>query len=112
MNSYILNKNRGNLTSFVVPSDYINAYSLGAGTGYVHSTPTDARFVTFKSTTDFYAKPDAIPTLLTGAVGFSGAALNGSAGELNPTYWELTDVTGIGIISRATNEVTLSFYKN
>jgi len=99
---------------FALPqSDWINAKSLGVATEESFTRaewPTDAKYVAFSSTGDFYMK-------FNGTAAAATDTTDGTASELNPTVRRLvlgdgTAVTKISVISPAACIVTMSFYQN
>jgi hypothetical protein len=96
--------NKGVQTYARSSPDYVDARVLVANTAQVHTVPTGSAFVLFNSNTDFYAKVNNTVTVPSNTVS------DGSAGELNPTFWSLSTVTGIGLISATGAIVTMSFY--
>ena len=83
---------------------YIDARDLAANTNETHTVPAGADVVIFSADGDFYAKPNsaaAVPSDVT----------DGTASELNPSHWDVGNVTTIGLIASAARKVTLSFYK-
>ncbi len=85
--------------------DYVDARVLAAGTEQTHTKPSGANFCLFSCDGDFYARPDA-----TAAVP-GGNVTDGSAAELNPTVWDVHNVTAIHLIAPADQVVTMTFYK-
>lgn len=84
---------------------HVNAIVLDGTNPTTNAVPTGARFVLFSSTGNFFARPDAVVTV-------PGSSLtDGSAGEINPTVWAVTDVTNIHVIASSAITVCLSFYK-
>jgi hypothetical protein len=94
----------GELTFARRAPNYVDAEVLAANTAASHTVPTGAKFVIFSSDGDFYARPNADPAVPAQAVA------DGSAGELNPTIWDLNGVTTIRLVAAATRIVTLTFY--
>ena len=76
---------------------------LSANTAEAFTVPTDAKWVVFKGTGDFYANYST-----TAAV--PGDITDGTASELNPDKRNIAGVSSISIISAATPIVTASFY--
>jgi hypothetical protein len=106
MKSFVIVRNRGEQTFARAYSDYIDARVLAANVNETHTVPTGSAFVLFSADGDFYAKPNAVAAVPAADV------TDGSASELNPTLWSLSNVTSIGLIADAARKVTLSFYGN
>jgi len=84
---------------------HVNAIVLDGTNPTTNAVPSGARFVLFATTGNFFARPDGVVTV-------PGASItDGTAGEINPTVWDVTVVTNIHIIASAATTVTLSFYK-
>lgn len=84
---------------------YVCARVLAASTVETNAVPTGARFCFFAATGTFYARPDATVTVPAADV------TDGTAGEVSPTVWDVSNVTNIMVIAPAACVVTLSFYK-
>jgi len=106
--NYPYGSNRGTITP--LPPDYVDARVLGVATAERHALPTSsgAKFVSFSSNGDFYARfgdssiNAAIP---------AGDVTDGSASELNPTARRIPDgVTHVSLIAPAATIITLSFW--
>lgn len=85
--------------------DYVDAAVL-TGTAVEFTVPTDARYVVFSATADFYVIYGAAPI----AVEPVGTISDGSASEANPAVRRLDDIAKISVIGTATT-VTLAYYK-
>lgn len=84
---------------------HVNAIVLTASTATTNAVPSGARFVLFASTGTYFARPDGTVTVP------SSSITDGTAGEINPTVWDVSNVTNIMVISDSAITVTLSFYK-
>ena len=106
VNSFKLMPESGGAFSSVVriAPTYVNSNTLTANSAASQTVPTGARFVIFSSTCNFYANPTTTATV-------PGNITNGSASELNPNAWFVTDVTTISMISQVSCTITTSFYK-
>lgn len=91
------------------PSDYVDARVLAAGVAEVHAVPTDAEFVLFSGTDNFFARFGASSGMTVAAP--SADVTDGSAGALNPSARFLRGITHIALIAPAACTVTLEFYK-
>jgi hypothetical protein len=84
--------------------EYVDvAHFSGAGSQDI-DVPTGAKFVLFAGTTNFWVKPGgsaAVP---------SGDITDGSGSELNPSGYELSDISTLGIAVGAAGHVTCTFY--
>jgi hypothetical protein len=90
------------------PSDYTDALVLSANTAKRHPIPAGAKFVSFSSPIDFWAKFGSSTVT---AAAPSADVTDGSAGELNPTSREIPDgITHISVVSAVAGTVALSFY--
>lgn len=88
-----------------LPSDHIDVRSLAANTAENHTIPQSARFVTFSSTGDFYARFGAAASIPAGDV------LDGTASDFNPTQRRIPEgVTTIGLIAPTDCKIQLAFY--
>lgn len=110
--NYPLTSNRG---AFFPPvSDWIDTRVLPAGVMERHTVPTDATFVVFSATDQFFAKFGSAAVLV--AVP-AADILDGTAGMLNPAGRSLFLPSGSGtfshiaLIAPAACTVTLEFYK-
>lgn len=84
---------------------HVNAIVLDGTNPTTNAVPSGARFVLFAANGNYFARPDGVVTV-------PGASItDGTAGEINPTVWDVTVVTNIHIIASAVTTVTLSFYK-
>jgi len=84
---------------------HVNAIVLDGTNPTTNAVPSGARFVLFAANGNYFARPDGVVTV-------PGASItDGTAGEINPTVWDVTVVTNIHIIASAATTVTLSFYK-
>ena len=83
---------------------HINAQVLAASTAESNAVPSGAKFVFFASTGNFYARPDGLVAVP------SADVTDGTAGEINPTVWDVSTVTNIAIVAPAAVVVTLSYY--
>jgi hypothetical protein len=84
--------------------DYIDARVLAANVAKVHTIPTNAVFVLFSSTSDFYVNYDAAAAVPATDV------TSGAGSELNPTLRKIDGLSTIGLIAPATCVVTLCFF--
>ena len=85
--------------------DHVDARVLAANVNEDHTVATDAKYVIFSSTVDFYAKKGG-----TAAVPAADVT-DGTGSELNPTIWYISGITTIGLIAPTAAVVTLTFYK-
>lgn len=86
------------------PTGGVNALVLAAGVAESVTIPSGAGFVYFSGNADFYVLCDGTAEVP------SADVTDGSASELNPTGYDLADVTSISIISSYSCIVTCSFY--
>lgn len=90
------------------PASYVQALLLAASTAESVTAPTDAKYVLFSCTDNFYVNWTTTATV-------PGDVTNGGASELNPTMRRLrrggSAVTGFSVISAGTPVCTFSFYK-
>lgn len=84
---------------------HVDARVLAASTVETNAVPSGARFVFFAATGNFFARPDGTVTVP------SSDVTDGTAGEVNPTVWDVSTVTNIMVIAPSACTVTLSFYK-
>ena len=78
---------------------------LAANTVETFAVPTDAKFVLFSCTADFYvdfAATAAVP---------SADVTDGSGVDLNPTVRRLNGVTNISVISESGCKLTMIFFR-
>lgn len=87
----------------LVPT-YVDAAVLAADTAETFTCPTDANFVIFSSTGDFFAKYDGAATVPAADI------TDGTAPELNPIARLMDGGTSISLIASAATTVTLSYY--
>jgi len=91
--------------TYVAPqSDYIDARVLGVNSAESHTIPSNAKYVLFSATDDFYCLMDGTPSIP------SADVEDGSAPELNPTLRDIQSASAIGLISPRACVVTMSFY--
>lgn len=67
--------------------------------------PNGAEIALFSSTANFFALPDATPTPVVVPV------TDGTSPELNPTSWDVSETSNIGLITEVDSTITISFYK-
>lgn len=104
MRAFHLRSSANGYPTFARPApDYVNAKALSAGANEDETVPSGAKFVVFSATADFYAKRG-------GTAAVPGDVSDGSASELNPSIWQIDDITTIGLIAPATTVVTMSYY--
>lgn len=84
---------------------YVCARVLAASTAETNAVPSGATKVFFAATGNFFARPDGTVTVP------SADVTDGTAGEINPTVWDVSGVTNIMVIADSAITVTLSFYK-
>ncbi len=82
---------------------------LAADTAVAHTIPVGiekgVKFVVFSSTSNFFAKIDAVAAVPLVDV------TDGSGSELNPSVWFIEGSTTIGLISSGVATITMSFHK-
>lgn len=85
-------------------SDYVNVQQLRSGIPESIILPTDARFVLFSSTGDFFSRIDADASIS------SSDVTDGSGSELNPTIRSLVGITSLSLVAPKNCTVTMAFY--
>jgi hypothetical protein len=91
--------------SFILDApDYTDSKLLAASVAEAFTVPTDANYVNFSSSGDFYVNYSTTATV-------PGDIADGTASEYKPTLRRVTGVATISIISASTPIVTASFYK-
>lgn len=90
------------------PSDRVDARVLSANIAERHTLPSDARFVVFSASADFFAK---FGDGTVAAAAPSSDIADGSAAELNPAARAIpVGVTHVSLVATSGCVVTLSFY--
>lgn len=86
---------------------FVDARVLAANTNEDHTVPTGASYVMFSANIDFYAKAGGTAAVPAGDV------TDGTASFLNPTLWDVTGQTTIGLITAAAGGgiVTMAWFK-
>ena len=90
-------------TKALYPSDTIHSGALAASTEQTVTVPTDAEFVVFVCTDDFYVNYDTTATVPTGTISEAG-------GEMNPEIRYVGETTVLHVISEFACKITLAFY--
>ena len=85
------------------PSDSHFSGVLVGSTDTLLTVPAGFQIAIFAFTGDVYVANDAVATLPTGAI-------TAVEGELNPTAWDVSNVTVLHFISTGTPSVQVSFY--
>lgn len=85
--------------------DYVDAKALAANTAEAFTVPSNARYVVFSATGDFYVSYTTTATV-------PGDTSDGTACELNPTIRYIPGVTTISVIAPATTILTAAYYRS
>lgn len=85
---------------------YIQARVLAASTAESITVPTNATFVAFSATCNFYVSYDADTAVVPGA-----DVNDGTSNELNPAVRYIAGLTTLSVISPTTCVLTAAFYR-
>lgn len=92
-------------SSYSIPfSDYVNVQALAAGVAETVNLPSNAKFIIFSSTGDFYARINGTAVIPAGDI------TDGTGSEINPIIRSLVGVTSLSIIAPSGCQVTMAFY--
>jgi hypothetical protein len=106
MKPLLIRRDGNNTNTFGRPApDYVKNLVLEAATNKAVTIPAGAKFAVFSSDGNFYARPDA-------AAAVPGADVtDGTGSEINPTIWEVENLTSINLAGSAGRVVSIAFYK-
>lgn len=91
-------------SNVLASATYIDAKVLLANTSQTQTVPTGANWVVFSATCNFYAQRGASASVPAATIS------NGSSPQVNPSAWNVTDITQLTLIADTNCTVTLAFY--
>lgn len=94
----------GTSTSSISFSDYVNVTTLVSGVAESVTIPSEAKFILFSSTSDFYARVNGTASIPVNDV------TDGTGSELNPVIRSLIGVESLSVIAPFDCRITMSFY--
>lgn len=92
-------------STFSIPfSDFVNVTTLASGIAEEVTIPTDAKFILFSASSDFYARVNGTASIPVNDIA------DGSGSELNPVIRSLLGVDSLSLIAPFDCRITMCFY--